>query len=80
LDQKIVLYNKYLKNLFEYDLISKNLFKASWIIDYNKNKNKVIVVDNEILSWMDKVEVEYSFTEDKKSRIRKIFEYIFFKF
>ena len=31
-------------------------------------------------AWMDKVEVEYSFTEDKKSRIRKIFEYIFFKF
>ena len=77
---KIVLYQKYLKLLYEYNEQSINLFNESWIdvyIDhYKKNKKTVMGVDKEFIDWLDNIDVEDSLIESKKSRIRRFLEYI----
>lgn len=78
--QKEKLYFNLIKLLNDENKLSEKLFEESWLLVYIKEKNtkRVIKVNNNIIALVNKLEAEHSLIENKKSRIRKFLEYLFY--
>ena len=80
IEQKKLLYLNIMQLLNDENNLSEQLFKEPWVISYieNKSTNKVVKVNTDIITLINKLETDHLLIESKKSRIRRFLEYLFY--